>query len=69
MIEITIYAWSDAPFWMKKLSTNGGDEDWVAVSEKQLDELDQSMYLPRSNILDSYYVEDEDLWVYIGAHS
>lgn len=69
MIEITIYKWSDAPFWMRKLSDNGGDEDWVAVSEKQLDYREQEMYLPRSNILDGHYVEDENLWVYIGAHA
>lgn len=69
MIEITIYKWWDAPFWMRKLSNNGGDEDWVAVSEKQLDYREQEVYLPRSNILDGYYVEDENLWVYIGAHA
>lgn len=28
---ITIWQWQDAPEALRKLSDNGGDEDWVAV--------------------------------------
>jgi hypothetical protein len=69
MTEITLYSWDSAPYWMKRVSTNGGDEDWVAVSESKLNDYAQTLYLPTANHLDEYYIEDEDLWIYIGAHS
>lgn len=35
---IQVWRWEDAPEHLKKLSDNGGDEDWVALVPFGLDE-------------------------------
>jgi len=70
-IERTIFVWSfyDAPDKYKKLSDNGGDEDWLALVPK-----DYPHYIPwlergTFGVCDiSSYEVDEGI-VYIGAHS
>lgn len=36
--HIQIWAWEDAPPILKKLSDNGGDEDWLAIVPPHLAE-------------------------------
>lgn len=56
---ILVYRWKDAPQQWKDLSTNGGDEDWLAFVPKQL----ESEYMPFleegrfGNLVDSYDVD------------
>ncbi len=40
--HIRIWQWVDAPEELKRLSTNGGDEDWVALIPPTL----ASIYIP-----------------------
>lgn len=42
MNYIKIYKFNDAPEELKKLSTNGGDEDWIAIIPPSL----QDKYIP-----------------------
>ncbi len=42
MNYIKIYKFNDAPEELKKLSTNGGDEDWIAIIPPNL----QDEYIP-----------------------
>jgi hypothetical protein len=39
------------------------------MTEVRLSKRDQESYLPRANDVDEFYLEDDDLWVYIGSHS
>ena len=69
MNYISIYKWNDAPQAWKDLSTNGGDEDWLAFIPNDL----KGEYMPFleegrfSNIVDSYDVPGGV--VLIGAHA
>jgi len=38
MDYVKVYRYQDAPDHLKKLSTNGGDEDWIAVIPENLAE-------------------------------
>lgn len=42
MNYISIYRWEDAPQAWRDLSTNGGDEDWIAFVPESL----KSEYMP-----------------------
>lgn len=68
---IQVWPWEDAPEEFRRLSQNGGDEDWVAfVPHKYKD-----MPLPwlENNGFDSCYapqvLDVRDGVVYIGAHA
>ena len=69
MSYISIYRWEDAPYAWKKLSTNGGDEDWVVFVPEPL----RGEYIPFleegrfSNIVDSYEIPGGV--VIIGSHA
>jgi hypothetical protein len=67
---ILVWRWHNAPAELKALSTNGGDEDWVAlVPADQKD--DYISWLENSSFgvcaIDSY--DFEGMKVYIGCHA
>lgn len=71
MNYIKIYKFNDAPEELKKLSTNGGDEDWIAIIPPSL----QDEYIPwfeEGNSFGCFKVEEYMLGngdkVLIGCH-
>lgn len=70
---ITIYRFEDAPDELKGLSTNGGDEDWIALVPKAFV---HNMYLgwleridtcQEPEVLDHPTLPDYEVW--IGSHA
>lgn len=70
-----IYLWvfEDAPPELKKLSENGGDEDWLMYVPERLEEDYRVMGLVESQAFDKGCAPEEHEvdggFVYIGSHS
>jgi len=67
---ILVWPFEDAPKDLQKLSTNGGDEDWLALVPDKLHGLSTN-YL-KANIIDIYPAPEkygELVKVWIGAHA
>lgn len=69
---IRVWRFEDAPDDYKCLSTNGGDEDWVAVVPRHM----MNDYIPWLNPCTPFGICDVDVYdgpdgnlVYIGSHA
>ena len=72
--NITVYRFKNAPNQLRRLSNNGGDEDWIAVVPKNfyekyspIDWLEESCHFGISHV-DKYKLDNGDI-VFIGCHS
>jgi hypothetical protein len=68
--SIVIWEWWDAPGELRALSDHGGDEDWVALVPKNMN---QPSWMESGTSFGCCSVSENQLpdgrWVYIGAHA
>jgi hypothetical protein len=70
-LPITIWRFEDAPEDLRSLSTNGGDEDWLAEVPSTFESLPIWMeHIMFGPIVDTYEHPTKSGWhVVIGSHS
>jgi len=73
MRSITVWRFEDAPEELQKFSTNGGDEDWLALVPKEvMDQVGYIGWLETGSFgyccTDRYELPNGDI-VFIGAHA
>lgn len=69
---IHVWRFEDAPARYRELSTNGGDEDWVALVPKEIADEDYIGWLEPGSAFGVFTIDRYLLpegYVYIGAHS
>lgn len=74
MSHIKVYRFHDAPYSLKKLSTNGGDEDWIAIVPRNIWEKEHGYigWLESGSSFGCCNVdmfEFENFLVFIGSHA
>lgn len=67
-----VYAWADAPEYLKSMSENGGDEDWVIVvpnDEHERNAMAIGTLVDRLAVCDYQTIELVGYVVYITCHA
>lgn len=72
MNYIKVYRFEDAPKELQDLSTNGGDEDWIAIVPHNMKD-DDILWLEAGTpfgccCVDEYWLENGNK-IYIGSHA
>jgi len=70
--SIRIWPWKSAPPQFRKLSNNGGDEDWIVyIPQEHLSDVDHSLWLDNIDSCaepQKIQLKNGD-WIFIGSHS
>jgi len=66
--SVLVWRFQDAPGELKALSTNGGDEDWVALVPDQSFDYTPA-WINALGVCDVDVYEYEGMKVYIGSHA